>query len=208
MEWLKYEFINQTDYSVTIALQWEKVMISFKVEVDYVKTQLDSYRDELKGDKGFGVDGWVQASSFSLEHNTNLNEGLEWAERAVSFQRNFVTLSNLSLIHDKLGNKNKADSLIRESMAMGSMTELHQYGKQLVGLKKKEQALEVFKYNAKKHPKEYTTSIGLARGYSANGDFKNALVNAKAALPIAPNEPSKKAVAEMITKLENQKDIN
>jgi hypothetical protein len=189
-------------------LQWEKVMIPFKVEVDYVKTQLNSYRNELKGDKGFGVDGWVQASSFCLEHDTNLEEGMEWADRAVSFKKDFNTLTNSALLHSKFGHAAKSDSLIKEALPMGSMQELHQYGRQLLGMKKNAQALEVFKFNAKKHPKEFTTSVGLARGYSATGDYKNALVSAKAALPLAPNEPNKKAVADMITKLENQKDIN
>ncbi len=208
VEWLKYEFINQTENSATIALQWEHVMIPFKVEVDYVKTQLNSFRNELKGDKGFGVDGWVQASQFCLDHDTNLEEGMAWADVALSFKRDFKTLTNSALFHSKLGHLAKADSLIKEALPMGSMQELHQYGRQLVGMKKNTQALEVFKFNAKKHPKDFTTMVGLARGYSANGDFKNALVNAKTALPLAPNEPNKKAVTDMITKLENQKDIN
>jgi hypothetical protein len=34
VEWLKYEFTNQTENSATIALQWEKLSIPFKVEID------------------------------------------------------------------------------------------------------------------------------------------------------------------------------
>ena len=36
VEWLKYEFLNETDNSTTIALAWEKLVIPFKVEVDYI----------------------------------------------------------------------------------------------------------------------------------------------------------------------------
>src|SRR4029079_15198782 len=43
VEWSKYEFMNQTENSATIALQWEKLSIPFKVEVDYVKTQLEAF---------------------------------------------------------------------------------------------------------------------------------------------------------------------
>ena len=38
----------------------------------------------------------------------------------------------------------------------------------------------------------------MARGMSANGDYKNALQFAEKALKIAPDEKNKKAVEEMI----------
>ena len=34
VEWLKYEFTDETPSSATVALQWEKLVIPFKVEVD------------------------------------------------------------------------------------------------------------------------------------------------------------------------------
>ena len=34
VEWLKYEFLNETEISATIALSWEKLMIPFKIEVE------------------------------------------------------------------------------------------------------------------------------------------------------------------------------
>ena len=51
VEWLKYEFMGQTENSATIALQWEKLSIPFKVEVDYVKSQLEAFRRELRSEK-------------------------------------------------------------------------------------------------------------------------------------------------------------
>jgi len=143
-----------------------------------------------------------------LKNNTNLEEGFKWAEMAVTFQKTFNTLSNLAQFQSKLGRQAKADSLLKEALPLGSMTELHQYGRQLLAEKKNTEALEVFKFNAQKHPKDFTTHVGLARGYSANGDFKNALTNAKAALPLAANELNKQSVSDMIKKLENKQDIN
>src|SRR5436190_17929963 len=48
VEWLKYEFMNETENGATIALMWEKLKIPFKVEVDFVKTQMESFRKELR----------------------------------------------------------------------------------------------------------------------------------------------------------------
>ena len=53
VEWLKYDFINEKEFATTIALSWEKLQIPFKVEVDYIKTQLDVFRKELQTDIGF-----------------------------------------------------------------------------------------------------------------------------------------------------------
>ena len=50
--------------------------------------------------------------------------------------------------------------------------------------------------------------MGMARGWSANGDFTKALDYANKALPLAPNELNKQAVQAMIEKLKAGKDIN
>jgi tetratricopeptide (TPR) repeat protein len=88
------------------------------------------------------------------------------------------------------------------------MTDLHQYGRQLLGLKMKKEAFEVFKLNFDKNPNQYTTCMGLTRGYSALGDFKNALKYANLALPLAPDEQNKKTVQAILEKLKEGKDIN
>jgi tetratricopeptide (TPR) repeat protein len=93
-------------------------------------------------------------------------------------------------------------------MEKASLFELHQYGRKLIGEKKAKAALEIFQLNAKKHPKDFTTYVGLARGYSANGDYKTALANAKLALPLAPNDLNKNSVQAFIPKLEKGADIN
>jgi predicted Zn-dependent protease len=91
---------------------------------------------------------------------------------------------------------------------MGSMLDIHFYGKKLLNQKRAKDALEVFKMNAQKNPKQFTIYAGLTRGYSAVGDYKTALANAKLALPLAPNPQNKEIVEEMIKKLEKGQDVN
>ncbi|HUS03189.1 MAG TPA: hypothetical protein VMY77_15730 [Chitinophagaceae bacterium] len=97
---------------------------------------------------------------------------------------------------------------MKEAMPMASMQELHQYGRQLLQQKRAKDALEVFKLNAQKNPNQFTTYMGLVRGYSANGDYANALKNAQLAQPMAPNAMNKDAVDKMIVTLKEGKDIN
>jgi hypothetical protein len=208
VEWLTYRFANETENAATVMLDWEKLEIPFKVEVDLVNTELSDFRLELKSGKGFSWAELMQGANFCAEHNTNLAEGLSWSDRALLGEKNFQTLNCRAMLLEKLGRKAGADSAMKEALPMGSMQDLHQYGRALIAQKRGADALKVFQINAQKHPKEFTTYIGLARGYSITGDYKNALVNAKAGLPLSPDAGNKAAVEVMIKKLESGKDIN
>jgi len=78
----------------------------------------------------------------------------------------------------------------------------------LLRQKKTKEALEAFKLNAQKNPNVFTTNMGLMRGYSANGDYKNAAKYAKLALPQAPDKANKDALEKYIPMLEKGQDIN
>ena len=212
VERLKYEFMGQTESSATVALLWEKLKIPFKIEVDYIKTQLESFRRELRGSEGFGPEAWVQAVNFCVEHNTNLDEALLWSDYAINGQfvgqKNFKTLSARSSVLNKLNRTAEADSLMKQAMPLATMQELHAYGRQLLRQQKPKEALEAFKLNGQKNPNVFTTSMGLMRGYSANGDYKNALKYAKAAQLQAPDKGNKDALEKFIPMLEAGKDIN
>jgi predicted Zn-dependent protease len=68
-----------------------------------------------------------------------------------------------------------------------SVPAIHQYGRSLLASGSKEKALEVFQYNFKSHPEEkFTTYVGLARGYTAMGDKKNAIKNWEIAIKNIP----------------------
>jgi tetratricopeptide (TPR) repeat protein len=214
VEWLKYEFMNETDNSATIALSWEKLMIPFKVEVDLDKLQLESFRRELRGERSFspGWQSFYQAARYTADRNTALEEGLKWADQAISDpfvgDANFQTLSTKAEILAKLGRNSEADTLMKKALPMGNMQQIHQYGRQLLAQKKNKEALEVFKMNNQKNPTQFVTLMGLIRGYSANADYKNALKYANLALPLAPGQQAKTQVETMIQKLKDGKDVN
>lgn len=214
VERLKYEFMDETDNAATIALVWEKLMIPFKVETDLDKLQLESFRRELRGERSFspGWQSYEQAARYTLVRNINLEEGLAWANQAVSDpfvgNANFTTLSTKADILNKLGRTAEADSTMKTALPLGNMNQLHQYGRTLLAQKRTKEALDVFKLNHQKNPNQFTTLMGLTRGYSANADYKNALKYANQALPLAPNDQNKKNVEGIIAKLKEGKDVN
>ncbi|MEP6711690.1 MAG: DUF2911 domain-containing protein [Ferruginibacter sp.] len=211
-ERLKYEFSDQTENSAVVSLVWEYLRVPFTVSVDYVKTQLESYRNELRSDKGFKWESWVQAANFAAANNANLEEALQWSDYGISGpfigQKNFRTLSTKAAVLKKMGKNAEADALMKEAMPLATMQELHNYGRQLLNEKRNAEALDAFKLNAQKNPNTFTTNMGLTRGYSANGDYKNAGKYAKLALAQAPDKPNKDAIEGYVKMLADGKDIN
>ena len=212
VEWLKYEFMNQTENSAVVGLQWEKLMITFTVEVDYVQTQLESFRKELRSEKGFTWQSWQQAAEWCLQRDVNLEQALQWADSASSpifgGDKEFQTHATKSQILEKSGKSDEAAQEMKKTLPLGSMLDIHQYGRKLLILKKNKEALEVFKSNFQKYPNQFTTLMGLVRGHSANGDFKTALKFAQQALPLAPDANNKTSVENIIKKLQEGKDVN
>jgi tetratricopeptide (TPR) repeat protein len=211
-EWLEFEFADQTDSSATIRLVWEKLSIPIKVQTNLVNDQLASFRRELRTDKGFTWTSWLQAAQWCASRNVNLDQALQWADSASSptFGGNtqFAAHATKAQILTALGRNDEAAAIMKNAMNLGSVQDLHQYGRQLIASKKNKEALEIFKLNASKHPKEFTTLMGLARGYSANGDYKTALRYALQAQPLAPDQQNKTNIEASISKLKEGKDIN
>jgi len=213
VEWLRYEFTDEKENSATIALQWEKLSIPFKVEVDYTKTQLESFRRELRSEKAFNYQNWAQAAQFCTQRNTDLDEGLVWANRAigdpnVGGTKNFQTLSVKAQILSLQGKNAEADATMKEAMPLGTAQDLHLYARQLLTQKRSKDALEVFKANYDRHPNEFMTNMGMARGYSANGDYKTAMTYLKKAQTQAPDQLNKTNIEKLMPMLEQGKDIN
>lgn len=213
VEYLKYEFSNQTPNSAEVSLLWEKLSIPFKVEVDYLRQQFDAFVAEAQNPRGFTWQGLNVAANWTLQNEYELEKGLEWATLATGPRfpgdpTSFPALSTRALLLDKLGRTEAAAAAIKAALPFGSVAELQQFGRQLVAAKRPRAALEVFEFNHGKNPNQFVTLTGMARGLSANGEYAKALEYAVRALPLAPNEPSRQAVQAMVEKLKAGKDIN
>ena len=211
VEWLKYEFSNETENTATVSLQWEKLSIPFKIEVDYIKTQIESFRNELRNEKGFTWTGWDQAAQWCVQRNTNLEQALVWTDSATGQtfggDRSFQAWSTKAQVLQKLGRGSESAAVMQKALPFGSMNEVHQYARQLQGMKLNKMAFDAFKLNFDKYPNQFTTLMGMMRGYSGIGDYKNALKYANLALPLSP-EQQKAGLQTMINKLKEGKDIN
>lgn len=210
IEWLKYEFVDQTPTSATIAMSWEKRMIPFKVEAETQKLQIAAFKNDFRTTRPYY--DYIQAANYCVANNIELEQALAWMDRAIYFrvmgEKNFRSLSTKAAVLSKMGRDAEAKKIMEEAVPMGSMSDVHFYGRTLINSKQPQEAFKVLKGNYDKYPTEYTTLIGMGRAYSALGEYKKAITYLKQALPKAPNDFNKTNVESMIRKLEEGKDIN
>lgn len=210
-ERLAYNFYNQTDASIEIALEWEHWKIPFTVGIDAKSTTLEYIKSQMTGALGFDPPSLEQAAQWCLNQNVYLDGALQWINTATAPQfvgaPSFKALSVKSGILELQGKTAEAASIMEKAVENGTVTELHAYGRQLLGRKKTKEAMAVFEKNHKKHQGAWPTNAGLMRGYSAMGDLKSAIKYGKMALDQAPDALNKDFLTRMITQLEQGKAI-
>jgi tetratricopeptide (TPR) repeat protein len=212
VEWLKYEFIDHKKESCVIAMQWEKLSIPFRVDVDVDKIVLDRMRSEFTGVKSFISANKLQASMYCFDRNINMEEALSWAQSAVTGkpfgQSGFDAYENLANGYEKLNRLPQADSVMNEGLNIASINQYVGYGKKLITKKRNDRALEVRLGAQKKFGDVYAVNNGLAYAYSAKGDYTRSLMFANKALAQSTSPQSKTTVAANIEKLKAKQDIN
>lgn len=119
-EWLTYEFTARKPAEATAELQWEELSVPWTIKVpnpdDIYITRV---RQELTNAPGFSYQAYVAAAQYTLQSGKNLDQGLKWAEAAVSMpfigQANFNTLSTKAQVLAKLGRESEAKEIMRRS---------------------------------------------------------------------------------------------
>lgn len=212
VEWLKYEFIEHKEKSCVIALQWEKISIPFRVDVDVETIVVSSLRRELTGVKGFLSGNLMQASTYCFTKNINVPEAMAWAKRAVTGQPLATTAydayRNLAFGYERLTQLQQADSVMDIAVTIANANQTAGYSRTLLSQKRKERALQILLSAQKKFGDVYAINNSLAYAYSAKGDYSTALNYANKALEQAPSPQAKATITANIEKLKASKDIN
>ncbi|MFZ6011925.1 MAG: DUF2911 domain-containing protein [Bacteroidota bacterium] len=210
VEWLKYEFTDQTDNSAAVVMSWEKRAFPIKIEADTKALQIAAFKNDLRTTRPYY--DFISAAQWCIQNNVELEQALAWMDRAIYFrimgEKNFRTLSTKAAVLMKMNRIDEAKKVMEEAIPMGTMLEVHFYGRQLLTMKEVDEALKIYKMNYEKYPNVYTTNVGMGRALSAKGDYKKALTYLKAALPQAPDARNKANVEVMIGKLQEGKDVN
>ncbi|WP_187148900.1 DUF2911 domain-containing protein [Candidatus Korobacter versatilis] len=188
-EFLTYGFDDRRPDSAVAYLQWEKKRVPFKVEVPNVKAlYVAKMRQDLQSWAGFNYQDWQTAAQFCADNKINLEEALTWADKAINGpfrgatigHEEFATLSTKAAVLSAMGREADADSVMDKALHLRATDaySVYAYGMGLLRNDKKDKAMKAFTFNQQQHPEDkFWTALGLARGYSANGDKKNAIAN-------------------------------
>jgi len=189
-----------------IALQWEKLSIPFKVDVDVENIVLARMKEQVTGQRGFNALNLQAAVNYFSNKGIYLDEALGWAIRGASF-KSFATLNALSSVYAKMNKIKESDSVLNEALMYATPTQSLNAGRSLITVKRLDKALEVFTGSQKRNGDVFQVNAGFMSYYSAKGDFKKALDYANKALAQAP-DAAKPAINANIAKLKEGKDIN
>jgi hypothetical protein len=204
---LTYDFDDVKPDSAVITMRWEKVAVPFKVHVNVNDIVTASIHRQMHGLNQYYWEGWDDAAAYFLANKINLDEALKDEDLSIQAEERYDNLMNKSKILDAMGRRQDAESFRTQALDKANALQLYVYARQLQGEKKQDEALAIYRSNAKKFPDYWTSHLGLARVYSAQGDFDNAVKELKLSMPGAP-DANKNALEGYVKRLQSKEDIN
>jgi len=204
---LAYDFDDLKADSAVVTMRWDKVAVPFKVAVKVNDIVTASIHKQMHGMSQYYWEGWDDAAQYFLVNKINLDEALKDEERSIQAEERYDNLMNKSKILEAMGKKEDAGTVRSKAIDKANALQLYVYGRQLQGEKKQDEALAIYQSTAKKFPDYWTTHLGMARVYSAKGDFESAVKELKLSMNGAP-EANKNVLETYAKRLENKDDIN
>jgi hypothetical protein len=114
MERMTFLFMDVSDNSGYATLLWEKLKVSFRVEVKTQELTLQKARDAFKWNQ------LMAAATYSLEQNTNLEEGFGWIQASTLINENYWNQRILAQYYSKMNKKSDAIATLESAIELGS----------------------------------------------------------------------------------------
>jgi hypothetical protein len=203
-ERLGYSFDEPTSDSVVLAMRWANLRVPLDIKIDLPRTVLDNYRAQLRGLPRFGWQAWSQAANWAAQNNIDLDDAMAWVDRSISMNRNFANLRTKALVLEKKGSLADAEKLRSEAFAIATEPELNNYGYQLLGQQKIDEAIAIFDRNAKAHPQSWNVFDSLAEAHAIKGDRKKAIELYTKAASLTTDQAQKTRITGAIEQLKKQ----
>jgi DUF2911 family protein len=207
-EALDYEFENLKPDSVDVTLKWEKLAVPFHVSVNEAETTIASIKNQLRGRAQYSWGPLNEAAQYALSKKTDLEDALKWADQSIQIEERFDNLSTKAEILGAMNRADEAKKVRDHAMEVAKPADLYSHARQLQQQKRTDEAMEIFQTLVKRDPQNVFGHLAQARIKSAAGDFDGALTEAKAAQSAAPSDQQKKAIQQLIDRLQAKQDIN
>jgi hypothetical protein len=206
-EALTYDFDELKPDSTVVVMQWEKVAVPFKVSVNVHDVVQASVKTQLRNISQFTWFGWDEAATYLLAEKYDLDDALKYSNKSIEIEDRFDNEMTKAGILKALNRPDEAQAAEKKALDFASPIQIHGYARQLQTEKRNEEAYAIFRENAKKHPDLWFTHAGLARMYSGQGNFDQAVKEMKLALAGCPDN-QKNYVGGLVAQLEAKQNIN
>jgi hypothetical protein len=203
LERLQYTIEDPTDTTATLNLRWEKLSVPIKIEVDTPAVVMASMRNELRGIPQFSPEGWNQAAQYWLNHGGSIDEATKYADKSIEIRPTFANHMTRAMIAEKKGDKKKAAELRQKALAMAGEVEMNQYGYTLLGQKRIEEAIAIFRKNVDMHPESWNVHDSLGEALAIKGDKNEAVSCYSKALSMVKDPAQKKRIEGVLSQLRN-----
>jgi hypothetical protein len=204
---LTYDFDDVKPDSTVVTMQWEKVAVPFKVQVNVNDIVVASIRQQMHGLNQYYWDTWDDAANYFLANKIDLDEALKDEDQSIQIDQRYENLLDKSKVLDAMGRTDDATKFRAKALDVANPLQLYFYGRQLQGAKKADEAFALYRSTAKKYPDFWTSHMGLARIYSSQGNFDDAVKEVKLSLVTAPDS-NKANLENYVKRLQNKEDIN
>ncbi len=204
---LAYDFDDVKPDSTVVTMRWDKVAVPFKVSVNVNDIVTASIRRQIRGLNQYYWEGWDDAAAYFLANKINLDEALKDEDQSIQAEERYDNLMNKSRILEAMGRGSDAAPVRAKALEKGNAAQLYGYARQLQGEKKQDEAFAIYRSMSKKFPDEWITHAGMARVYSGQGKFDDAVKEMKLSLTGAPDN-NKTIVENYIKRLQSKDDIN
>ncbi len=200
-ERLEFRFENPTDNSVDVVMGWDKLAVSFPITVDTKSVVMASLQAQLRGLPRFGWQAWNNAAQYSLTNDVDLDQGLKWADQSIQTQTTFGNLRTKAAILEKKGDTSQAEALRAQALKIATEADMNAYGYSLLGQKKYDEAIAVFRKNIKDYPNSWNTYDSLGEALAQKGDTKASIENYRKALSMTSDATQKKRIEDILAKM-------
>ena len=205
---MEFSFEDVKPDSTVATLNWEKLAVPFRISVDEPATVIASIKNQLRGILQYSWEPLYQAAQYCATKNTDLEDGLKWAERSIQTEERFENLNVKAELLQAMNRTDEAQKIRAHAMEIATPIQLYSAARGLQNQNKSDEAMKLFQELVKRSPQSVYGHLAQARIKSTAGDFNAALTEAKAAQAAAPSDQQKKAIQGLIDRLQAKQDIN
>ncbi len=112
-ERMMFYFTDITDKSASVVLHWEKLKVTFGIQVKTDSLVMAHAKEEVGWQKPY------QAAQYALENDLDMEQAKKWLEMALAANENYWTSSLAARFLKKEGKKDEAIKTMEEAISMG-----------------------------------------------------------------------------------------